>query len=77
MYILNIPEALWHKTILVKGRREFRRWLENPTNECPPMFILNSASSGKEETLLTREEIEGLIKAGFVQVKIGLNCIIY
>lgn len=78
MGIKNIPEPLWHKTILVKGRKDFQRWLENPeVHECPPMFVLNSTTNGKEETLLTREEIQRLIDSGFVQIRIGLNCVIY
>ena len=76
--MINIPEALWHTTLLVKNRTLFERWLANPEElECPPMFYLSSHSNGKEVILLSKEEIDRLIAAGFRQVKIGLNCIIY
>lgn len=78
MGILNIPEPFWHTTLLVKNRAEFERWLADPVNnESPAMFFLSSNQNGREEKLLTGDEIRRLTDAGFRQVKIGLNCILY
>ncbi|NBO17562.1 MAG: hypothetical protein EBV07_01590 [Proteobacteria bacterium] len=76
--LLQIPEPMWHCVILVKSRELFERWLQNPTEVECPIFVLSKINhQGKIETMLSREEIERLVNAGFKQVKIGLNCILY
>ena len=76
-HVINIPEPYWHSTILVPSRSLFERWVQNPEVECPIFFLSKQQPTGKVETMLSKEEIDRLLRAGFKQVRIGLNCILY
>lgn len=73
----NIPEPLWNTTLLVKSRKLFERWLADPDNVDCPMFVISSLEGGKEVPALTKAEIKRLLDAGFKQMRIGNNCILY
>ncbi len=76
--VLNIPEEFWNKTLLVNSRRKFERWLRNPDNDECVYFILSvDTKKAQGEKMLSNREIVELQKAGFQQVRIGLNCILY
>ena len=70
---LNIPENLWHSTLLVESKRKFEKHLRDPQKTMCIYFYLSS-QNGKE--IIKKEEVDRLLRLGYQQVKIGLNCII-
>jgi hypothetical protein len=72
---LNIPENLWHSTLLVESKRKFTRHLQDPQKTGCIYFFLSPEKEGIKP--LKKEDVERLLRLGYQQVKIGLNCIIY
>jgi hypothetical protein len=72
---LNIPENFWHSTLLVESKRKFEKHLRDPQKTMCIYFFLSPQA--EEAKTLKKEDVDRLLRLGYQQVKIGLNCIIY
>lgn len=65
---INIPQHLWHKTLLVEDVRKFEKMCIDDEKYYCVHFVMD---------VMDPEEIKDFLRLGFKQIKIGLNTIIY